>query len=97
MQQPYTLTTVTGASEVLITPAQARLIAVIPQGTAAGTAAVREAQVTGSGATARWTVPTGTVGTLFGGNDAGVAFAGGITLQLSNGADVFGVVWGPRL
>lgn len=95
MQQSYTLQTVTGATEVLVASSNARLIAIIPQGTAAGTATVREAAAIGSGATARWVAPT--TGTVFGGGDAGVAFAGGLTVQLSNGADTFGIVWGPRL
>jgi hypothetical protein len=95
MQQSYTLTTVTGATEVLITPGQARLIAIIPQGTATGTVTVREANAIGSDAAARWTAPT--TGTTFGGGDAGVAFAGGLTVQLSVGGDTFGIVWGPRL
>lgn len=95
MQQPYTLTLVTGATEVLIAASNARLISIIPQGAAAGTVTVREATAIASGNTARWTAPA--AGTNFGTGDAGVAFAGGLTVQLSNGADTFGIVWGPKL
>ena len=95
MQQSYTLTTVTGATEVLIAPSNVRLIAIIPQGTCTGTVTAREASAIGLGGTARWVSPLG--GTNFGTGDAGVAFAGGLTVQLSVGADVFGVIWGPRI
>lgn len=93
MQQIYALTQVTGAAEVLIASTNARLVKIVPQGTAAGTVTVREASATGSGKPARWIAPSG--GSDFG--DTGVAFAGGLTVQLSNGADTFGVVWGTRL
>jgi hypothetical protein len=94
MQQSYNLTLVTGATEVLISPS-ARLIAIIPQGATTGTVTVREATAIGSGNPARWTAPS--AGTNFGGGDAGVKFAGGLTVQLSVGADTFGIVWGPAL
>ena len=95
MQQAYTLTTVTGATEVSIgngTPV--RVISVIPQGAAAGTATLREATAIGGGGAARWVASS--TGTMFTSGDAGVTFAGGLTVQLSNGADTFGIVWGPR-
>ena len=95
MQQSYNLTKVTGATEVLIASSNARLISIIPQGTATGTVAVREASAIGGGSTARWTVPT--TGTVFTPGDAGVSFAGGLTVQLSVGGDTFGVIWGPKL
>lgn len=93
MQQVHNLTLVTGASEVLIASTNARLVKIIPQGAAAGTVAVREASAIGTGATARWTASA--AGTDFGA--FGVGFAGGLTVQLSNGADTFGIVWGSRL
>lgn len=93
MLQSNNLTLVTGATEVLISTT-ARLIAIIPQGTAAGTVTVREASAIGSGNAARWTQPAGTNNpTEFG--DQGVGFAGGLTVQLSNGADTYGIVWAP--
>jgi len=94
LQPAYNLKLVTGATEVLISASNARLLAIIPQGTASGTVTVREASAIGTGATARWTAPAG--GTSFGGN-YGVKFMGGLTVQLSNGADTFGIVWGPML
>lgn len=91
--QAFTLQTVTGAAEVRIAANNARIIKIVPQGTAAGTVTLREASAIGSGNPARWVAPA--AGTDFGA--AGVAFAGGLTVQLSNGADTFGIVWGTRL
>ena len=94
MQPAYNLTLVTGATEMLIAPSNARLIAVVPQGTASGTVTVREASAIGSGGTARWVAPA--AGNNFG-TAYGVKFQAGLTVQLSNGADTFGIVWGPAL
>jgi hypothetical protein len=94
MQQAFTLQQVTGATEVLITPSNARLIAIVPQGAATGTVTVREASAIGSGNAARWVAPA--TGSDFK-TSWGVAFAGGLTVQLSVGGDTFGIVWGPRL
>lgn len=93
MLQAQNLKLVTGATEVLIAPSNARLIKITPQGTASGTVAVREASAIGGGSTARWTAPS--AGTDFGAY--GVRFQGGLTVTLSNGADTFGIVWGPAL
>lgn len=93
MKACHNLTLVTGATEQLIAPSNARLIKIIPQGTASGTVAVREAGAIGGGSTARWTAPA--AGSDFGAD--GVAFMGGLTVQLSNGADTFGIVWGAKL
>ena len=93
MHPCYNLTPVTGATEVLISPSNARLIKIVPQGTAAGTVTIREASAIGLSGVARWTAPAG--GSDFG--TYGVAFTGGLTVQLSNGADAFGIVWGPKL
>jgi len=93
LQPAYNLQLVTGATEVLISASNARLLAIIPQGTASGTVTVREASAIGTGATARWTAPS--AGTDFG--SYGVRFQGGLTVTLSNGADKFGIVWGAAL
>ena len=94
LQPSFNLQLVTGATEVLIAPSNARLIAIIPQGTASGTVTVREASAVGTNNAARWTAPSS--GTTFG-SSYGVKFMGGLSVQLSNAADVFGVIWGPSL
>lgn len=95
MQAPaFTLQLVTGATEVLLASNNARLVAIIPQGTTTGTVTVREAAAIGGGSTARWTNAAATK-TDFGA--FGVNFAGGLTVQLSVGGDVWGIVYGPRL
>jgi len=87
------LTLVTGATEVLIASSNARLLKIIPQGSTAGTVTIREASAIGGGSTAKFTSPA--TGVDFG--MLGIAFGGGLTVQLGTGADVFGIVWGPRL
>ena len=96
-QAAYNLTLVTGAAEVVVAPANARLIKIIPMGAATGTVLIREANAIGTGFAARWFVAaiTPAVGVDFDAN--GVAFAGGITVLLSVAADVWGIVWGPLL
>ena len=93
MNQASNLQLVTGATEVLISTS-ARLIAIIPQGTATGTVTVREASAIGSGNAARWVSPA--AGSNFVTRE-GVVFGGGLTVQLSVGTDTFGIVWGPRI
>lgn len=94
VKPPANLTLVTGTTEVSITTANAKLIKLIPQGTTTGTVTVREASAIGGGSAARWTNAAATT-TDFGYD--GVSFAGGLTVQLSVGTDVWGIVWGPRL
>lgn len=95
MQAPaFFLKTVTGATEVLLAPSNARLVAIIPQGTTTGTVTVREASAIGGGSAARWTNAAATK-TDFGA--FGVSFPDGLTVQLSVGGDVWGIVYGPRL
>ena len=93
MQQAQTLQVVTGAAEVLILPSNARIIKIIPQNTVTGTVTLREASAIGGGGAARWVAPV--TGTDFG--PYGVAFAGGLTVQLSVAGDQFGIVYGPRI
>jgi hypothetical protein len=96
-QQAYTLTLVTGGTEVLIATANVRLIKILPMGPSLGSVTLREASAINSGSNIRWIVPilTPAVGVDFDAN--GVAFAGGLTVLLSAPGDVWGIVWGPRL
>lgn len=88
------LTLVTGATEVLIAPSNAKLIKLIPQGTTTGTVTVREDAHIGGGTPARWTNAAATT-TDFGAD--GVMFMGGLTVQLSVAGDVWGIVTGAAL
>lgn len=92
--QSYNLTLVTGATEVALLAANARLIKIIPMGATTGTVTAREASAIGSGSAARWVNPAATTNDF---GSYGVKFAGGLTIQLSVAGDTWGIVWGPML
>ena len=98
MLQANNLTLLTGTTELLITPSNARLVKIVNQNATTGTVTIREAAAIGGGSTAKFTISAADL--TAGGKDFsanGVRFQGGLTIQLSVAGDQIGIIWAPNL